>query len=109
MNGKTVKAFDKPKTEPGLHRVVWDLTGPAATPPAGGGGGRRVVGGAVAPGTYKVVLTIDDKEFTQSLVVELDPNASRDVVTLEGFEDDDTAYQQERRAIQRPKLPATDR
>ena len=109
VNGKTVKSFDKPKTEPGLHRVVWDLTGPAAATPAGGGGGRRVVGGAVAPGTYKVVLTIDDKEFTQSLVVELDPNAPRDAVTLEGFEEDDATYQQERRAIQRPKLPATDR
>ncbi len=107
VNGKTVKSFDKPKTEPGLHRVVWDLTGPAANPPAGGG--RRVVAGSVPPGMYKVVLTIDDKEFTQSLVVELDPNAPRDAVTLEGFEDDDAAYQQERRAVQRPKLPAGDR
>jgi S1-C subfamily serine protease len=108
VNGKTVKAFDKPKTEPGLHRVVWDLTGPAATPPAGGGG-RRVVAGAVAPGTYKVVLTIDDKEFTQSLVVELDPNASKDTMSIEGYEEDEKAYTAERRATLNPKRPVTDR
>ena len=56
-----------------------------------------------------MVLTVDDKEFTQSLVVELDPNAPRDVISLEGFEADEVEYQRERRAFLRPALPVTDR
>ncbi|HKD38571.1 MAG TPA: hypothetical protein VKB78_17285, partial [Pirellulales bacterium] len=39
-----------------------------------GGGGRRFGGAAtVGPGAYRVVLTVDGKEFTQKLQVERDP------------------------------------
>ncbi len=72
----------KPITEPGLHRIVWSLAGQSTG--GGGGGGRRPVGGGqVAPGAYKVLLVVDGKEFVQPLHVELDPNASKDVVSTE--------------------------
>jgi photosystem II stability/assembly factor-like uncharacterized protein len=63
---------------------------PAGGGPGGGGGGGRGGGGgfggggfggfggaaAVAPGTYRLVLTIDGKEFIQSIRVEADPTAT---------------------------------
>ena len=69
-------------TEPGLHKVTWSSLIRTAPPrPAAVGEGtlsrlagnlvRRAV--AAAPGTYKVVLTVDDKEFSQPLKIEADP------------------------------------
>ncbi len=74
--------------EPGLHKVSWNLRGPA---PRGPGGGGRGGGGAAppqaqerfgqagglraAPGTYRVVLTVDGQEISQSFRVEADPQA----------------------------------
>jgi hypothetical protein len=96
--GKTVRELSA-KTEPGLHQVVWDLTErpprpkspraapvaaekqPAATSPEKEEeppeempiffGGRPKL---VAPGVYRVVLTVDDVEMTQWLRVEADPS-----------------------------------
>jgi hypothetical protein len=43
-------------------------------PPRGGGfAGRRAAGLSLGPGTYRVVLTVDGKEFAQNLRVEADP------------------------------------
>ena len=90
FQGETVFAERVP-SDPGLHRVTWLLTRPAPQRPAGqagGGGGRGGVGGALAGffggrlggsgllapvGTYKVVLTVDGKEYSQPLKVEADP------------------------------------
>ncbi len=78
--------------EPGMHRSSWDLLGllppavPGAPAPAprstlgglmggfrrGGGGGPRM--GQVATGSYKVVLSIDGKDFNQGLRLDADPN-----------------------------------
>src|SRR5262249_45129015 len=99
IEGKTVREL-RASAEPGLHRVTWAL-------PQGGGGARRGRGGAqppaatgqppggeteqprgpggpggfggrpVAPGTYKVVLTVDGKELTQAVRVEADPSVRR--------------------------------
>jgi photosystem II stability/assembly factor-like uncharacterized protein len=53
---------------------------------AGGGGGRGFGGGPAAPpGMYRVVLTVDGKEYVQSLKLEGDPNLPVPFVT----EDDD--------------------
>src|SRR5262249_11915203 len=85
--GQTV--HDLPvKNEPGLHQAVWDLTRAAArsgtdgraagTPaartgrprqPSAEGGG----GGPVAPGLYRVVLTVNGNDLTQTVRVEADP------------------------------------
>jgi len=69
-----------PLTDTGLHRVTWNLSGTARRP----GGGRQTGGGQVPPGNYKVVLTVDDKEYTAPLVVEMDPNAAKDLISTEG-------------------------
>ena len=90
VTGKLVWEYKKAANTPtisdaGLHRITWALTGQAA----GGGrpGGRPLVGGQVPPGAYKVVATIDEKEYVQSLVVELDPNAPKDIVSTEGVQE----------------------
>jgi hypothetical protein len=50
--------------------------------PGGFGGGRPVL-----PGTYKVVLTVDGKEFVQTVRVEADPSSSR--ITTAAEEEDE--------------------
>ena len=81
--GKTIRELEA-SADAGLHHVGWDLRRPAPQRRAGGqrgrggfGSGGRRFGGrrgpAVAPGTYRVVLTVDDKEFVQELVVAPDP------------------------------------
>ncbi|MCI0457857.1 MAG: PDZ domain-containing protein [Gemmataceae bacterium] len=111
FEGKTVRELQA-RTEPGLHRLTWDLTRPAPRPGGPGGrfrgtgqgGGPRGGGQAgqprapaqapageaaaagqrgfrpgfqfgqpVTPGMYRVVLTVDGKELTQHVRVELDP------------------------------------
>jgi S1-C subfamily serine protease/photosystem II stability/assembly factor-like uncharacterized protein len=56
----------------------------------GGGGGGLGRGGAgassVAPGTYRVVLTVDGQELAQSIRIEPDPIVSDTVMTLEEVE-----------------------
>ncbi len=52
--------------------------GPQARPAGAGGSGQGGQGGtlrAATPGTYRVVLTVDGKEFTQVVQVQRDPNA----------------------------------
>jgi hypothetical protein len=93
--GKTIRELEA-SGDAGLHRVGWDLRRPAPRRQAGGqrgrgrggfGGGGRRFGGrrgpAVAPGTYRVVLTVDDKEFVQELVVAPDPEFPNTQFALE--------------------------
>ncbi len=86
FTGQTVNTL-KPKNEPGLQRVIWDLT-------RGGGIGPRRGGGYAAPGMYRVVLTVDGKDYAQSLRVEVDPTIATTTLAAEeekkpGREDDD--------------------
>ena len=106
VSGKTVFTFEKEPTKAGMHRLEWNLAG---TPPAAaagaattGRGGRGRRGAPVGAGSYKVVLTVDGKDYTELLAVELDPNLPKDAVTVEGFMEADRDYQAERRAIQKP-------
>ena len=107
VTGKTLRNLDAPPKGEGLHRLTWDLSG-TSNQPRGGGGGRNVGGGQVQAGMYKVVLTVDDKEFTQSLLVELDPNAPKDIIAIEGFEEADRAYRQEIKDSTKPKSESKD-
>src|SRR5262249_25550641 len=83
--------------EPGLHRVRWDLTrGAANRTPArdGRGSGRRPTQGTEAPrpllaGAYRVVLTVDGKEFTQTVRVEGDPGAPARILAEEDEQQED--------------------
>ncbi len=113
VEGKLVREL-RAGTEPGLHRVAWDLSrapartgggrggqpgpGPGRppgesgeeTPMRGGPGGRGFGGGlAAAPGTYRVVLTAGDKEYVQSVRVEPDPTGARGGLAEEEEEDDE--------------------
>src|SRR5262249_1777932 len=103
------------RTDPGLHRVAWDLgrtssrqggAGAAGEPGtergagrggqgrgAGGGGlagrfGGGPAGQPVPPGAYRGVLTVDGKEYTQGVRVEADPSAPAALQTTEINEDD---------------------
>ncbi len=93
MDGKTVRELGG-SNEPGLHLVPWDLSGgpPQGPFPRGfGGGGRRGGQGRAAqatrlPAMYRVVLTVDGKEQSQTLRVEQDPTLPRNLITDESDE-----------------------
>jgi hypothetical protein len=98
--GKQVATLSGP-AEPGLHRVNWNLMRASARPPRGAGGppafggrgGRGgMFGGAPVPvGNYRVILSVDGKEFTQGVRIEADPNAPKgEVASVEDGIDDDT-------------------
>jgi photosystem II stability/assembly factor-like uncharacterized protein len=61
VSGATVWDYEEEKVEAGFHRQNWPLT--------------RSGGGVIRAGEYRVVLTVDGKEFTQKVVVENDPHA----------------------------------
>ena len=63
VNGKAVRDFKSPAATAGFHRVQW-------SPPKAGG--------------YRVVLTVDGKEFAQMAVAEADPNADAKAVITDG-------------------------
>jgi photosystem II stability/assembly factor-like uncharacterized protein len=83
--GETVREFNV-GTEPGLHHVAWDVTrtttrrgGPVSAdldgqnaPPRRQPGGFQATS-AAPPGTYRVLLAVDGKEYSQPLRVESDP------------------------------------
>ncbi len=98
--GTTIREL-RTENAPGLHRTTWDMTTRKAAPPretpgeeaagsqdmesgpGGGGGGFGGGGGGfggggglrpVPPGMYRIVLTVDGKEYAQSVRVEPDPN-----------------------------------
>lgn len=117
-----VLARPEVKVEPGYQETTWNLrstpnaagraasrpeSGPASRPgrggraAAGGGAGAGAPGGRggrggggerVAPGTYRVVLTIDGKTYAQELVVELDPDHPKGAWSERGglFEDEES-------------------
>ena len=63
VTGKAVREFKGPPTAAGFHRVQW-------SPPKAGG--------------YRVVLTVDGKEFAQMLTAENDPNAPANAIITDG-------------------------
>src|SRR5262249_37884622 len=89
--GQTVRELQA-STNAGMHHASWALTRPAQRPPGQGGGpfgggrggqvppemaqrfGAFGFGQPVSPGMYRVVLTVDGKDFAQSLRVEADPS-----------------------------------
>lgn len=98
--GQTIRTL-KGKREQGINRIWWDLrhesstkiklrTSPVGNPhvKVGPEGWRSTDGGSVVsplavPGTYTVRLVIDEKEFTQTLVVKKDPNSAGSMDDIE--------------------------
>ncbi len=67
-------------TEPGMHRLVWNLRYPTPNPtPAG----ERRDGVWAAPGSYSIVLSVDGRSYRQALRVEPDPRAHVSEAALE--------------------------
>jgi photosystem II stability/assembly factor-like uncharacterized protein len=69
----------------GMHRWIWDLRyGRGADANSAGDDDDTVqaAGPLVLPGTYQVKLTADGKEFTQSLIVKMDPRSVATPVEL---------------------------
>jgi hypothetical protein len=76
VTGKVVREITGPK-EAGLHRLQWNLRGTPPQAPAGAqqfGGGRGGGGGGVAlpAGTYLVKLSVNGKDYTQTIEVRID-------------------------------------
>jgi photosystem II stability/assembly factor-like uncharacterized protein len=82
--GQTVATL-RPKNEPGLHKIGWDLTrgGGRGSGGPGGRGQGQGFGAFVAPGMYRVVLTVDGKDYAQGLRVEADPVLSATILAAE--------------------------
>jgi photosystem II stability/assembly factor-like uncharacterized protein len=91
--GQVVRRLEA-RTEPGLHKATWDLARlPNAPASGGGGGGRRFGGGGggpggfggfgaqAGPGTYRALLVVDGKEFSQPIHVEADPTAPAQLIS----------------------------
>jgi hypothetical protein len=67
--GTLVREFRNTAADAGFHRLQWNLSGPRGVVPAGG---------------YRVTLTVDGKEYTQSLAVENDLKADpKAVITFD--------------------------
>lgn len=86
IKGDVIRELDT-NTEQGLHVVEWDLR----RTPRQGTGNRRFGGfGQVPSGTYLLTLTVDGKEFKQTLEIEDDPHhpvnaAAEELQELEKF------------------------
>ncbi len=76
--GRTVRELPVKKEEmtAGLHHLSWDLARgarPQRGPGGPGGRGRGQGQNPAPPGMYRIVLSVDGKEYTQALRVEHDP------------------------------------
>ncbi len=71
----------------GMHRFAWDLRygAPSNTAPGddiGGEGGPRWLRPLAMPGTYKVKLTVNGRDFVQPLEVLMDPRSRATIADL---------------------------
>jgi hypothetical protein len=83
FQGKSVREW-KAEVAPGLHRIEWDLTRLVQRPGTPGGGGPQGVNEPVATGMYRLVLKVDDKEYTQSIRVDPDPTVPQNLIAGDG-------------------------
>jgi photosystem II stability/assembly factor-like uncharacterized protein len=95
--GQTVRDLTT-KADPGLHKVMWDLRRPSGRTIQGVLGGqtdpeqamrRGLFTASVPPGQYRVVLTVDGKEYSQGLRVEADPSGASNGIAAEPDDDED--------------------
>ena len=78
-------------TDAGHHRIVWGLTSTGAGSRAGGASGN------VKPGQYRVVLTVDEKDTTVAIQVEIDPSLPKDAVQNEYDESEIDAHRKSKK------------
>jgi photosystem II stability/assembly factor-like uncharacterized protein len=106
--GKTVRDLSA-SADAGYHRVPWDLrrvagvrqgiiaSGASEAEIAASPFGRMLLGPDVAPGAYRVVLTVDGADQAKSLVIEPDPTAPREALVAEDEAEEDLAVRKEMR------------
>jgi hypothetical protein len=71
--GNTVREL-RVRNEPGLHQATWDVRyAPERSEENRSRTGQRPEGRRADPGIYRIVLSINGKEFGQDLTVEADP------------------------------------
>ncbi len=71
-----VRPFQPLSRAAGMHRWIWDLRPTPPPRPAGGGFGGRGAVPMVLPGIYTVKLSVGGKNYTQPLVVKMDPRTN---------------------------------
>jgi photosystem II stability/assembly factor-like uncharacterized protein len=92
--GQTVRELQT-KKDPGLHRIAWDLMrstargadagpSPDAPAPTRRFGGFR--GQPATPGMYRVLLSVNGKEFIQNLRLEADPTLGTSIIVTDQAE-----------------------
>jgi photosystem II stability/assembly factor-like uncharacterized protein len=87
LDGSLVRTLRVPSTEAGLHRVSWDLR--RDPPAARDGRPAERTGPRIAPGMYRVVLSVDSARHTQPLRIEWDPDfAEHQMAEYEEANDD---------------------
>jgi hypothetical protein len=105
--GQTVRELTT-QSDPGLHRVVWDLRRPSGRTIRDLIGGqadpevalrRGVFTADVPPGQYRVVLTVDGKEFSSGLRIDADPIGASNAIAADG--DDEDADKDEEKELDR--------
>jgi len=95
--GRTVRELEA-KTEPGPHRVEWNLVmeeQPTLLEAVTGGERKKVV---APPGMYRIVLVVDGDEYKQGLKVEPDPTTPNAAFSV----DEDNRDEDEDRPKERP-------
>jgi photosystem II stability/assembly factor-like uncharacterized protein len=102
ITGKLVRKIEA-KNEPGLHAVVWNLSRGSTTQSASPSPGGRALAGMgfgfgqqAAPGVYRVVLTVDGQELSQSLTVEADPSSITNLIAAERMDEEEDEEDKER-------------
>ncbi len=83
LAGNEIREIEAP-IEAGLHRVTWDLRGGGNA--RGGGGQRARRGAAAAPGTYRVVLDVNEDTFRERFDIVADPELATLGISAEFFE-----------------------
>jgi photosystem II stability/assembly factor-like uncharacterized protein len=90
-SGKTVMKLSvkDENVQPGLHRIGWNLLAGEPQSPLGWLGPVRFR--PAPPGMYRVVLKVDDVEYTQGVKVEADPTTPNAVAAGEDADADEDA------------------
>ncbi len=90
VQGRTLRELSGANNA-GLHAAQWDLRQTTRGPRTG----RYASSSTVPPGTYVVVLTVDDKEYRQPLVVLGDPDFPESNMTRNEAEEWESMFEEE--------------
>ncbi|MHC4176116.1 MAG: WD40/YVTN/BNR-like repeat-containing protein, partial [Planctomycetota bacterium] len=93
IEGRTVRELEA-ANKAGLHAVRWDLRRAARGPQSGRSRGSS----SARPGSYRVALTVDDKEYGQSFDVLADPDYPESMFGRDEYQQWETLFAEEQDA-----------